>query len=157
MSNFVNRVLPYVPGSLGTFGTGRAMLIQQYQFPHEFDERDVHEGWRTDQFENKRDSEVLIRYLRIPADEVPRGAMVDHPNFGMYFEQWARRSGDPDGILASLIEPVRANKRVKWTGFRISGMVYGGRAMFTLELFAKHPESKTVVYSDEEAPNVGQP
>lgn len=157
MSNFVKLVLPYVSSSLGTFGTGRAMLIQQYQFPYEYDERDIHEGWRTDQLEAKRHSDALIRHLRIPADEVPRCAMVDHTNFGMYFEQWARRSGDPDGMLAALVEIVHANRRVKWTGFRVSGMVYGGRAMFTLELFAKHSESETAVYSDEDAPNVGQP
>lgn len=51
---------------------------------------------------------------------------------------------------------LKADPEVDWTGFRITGTVNrsSGYTVFTIEVFAKHPDSSTKVYSNSTAPNV---
>ena len=71
-------------------------------------------------------------------------------------EKWIQRANDGD-VLSFLIDVMKADKSVQWTGFRVTGYLYGGttsQAILTFDLFAKHTESDTKVYTGPSAPNV---
>ncbi len=73
---------------------------------------------------------------------------------------WAQKA-TPEEILAFLKEVTQpclleTQQTLLWTGFRIMVSVHQGNGfpVYTLELFAKHADTSTQVYSEANAPNV---
>lgn len=140
------RVIPATPYQfcqLGSLGKANLMLIRQFNFP------DIYEDTldklvfvdhdRCFQFDHEHASHCFNKYVQ-------RGERG--------FENWAREASDQK-IINFLMEILKADQKINWTGYRIRGTVGGnGQAIFSLGLFAKHPESSTVVYTGEDAPNV---
>lgn len=138
---------PYRPGALGSFGNAKYMLLRQYQFPDEYDERlDTH--LRVDHnLLFQEEPERVIQCFRIYTEGDERS-----------FNSWLRSAKD-SAIILFLKDITKADLRVNWTGYRVTGTVHYNSAfpVLTLELFAKHPKSKTKVYSEDDAPNVSNP
>jgi len=125
-----------------SFGDASGMLIAQHQFPVQFDqERDKLEELDHDLILN-RDREHAIRCL------------TEYTGTGdLGIGEWIRRS-PPESVLAFLQDILKADQTVTWTGFRVLGTVHRTtrQALWTLEIFAKHPESKTPVFNTANAP-----
>lgn len=51
---------------------------------------------------------------------------------------------------------LKADKTIAWSGYRVLGTVNRGNGypVWTLEIFAKGPDSDTEVYTGQVAPNV---
>ena len=132
----------YTPGELGSFGKASCMLLRQFQFPHEYEEKEHHtlehdDRLRSWDFDHTR--ECFKRY-------------TDTGEMGL--EGWLRRAKD-DVVLAFLSD-VMKQKDVAWTGYRICGGVNRGNGypVWIFELFAKKNGSQTKVYAGPIAPNV---
>ena len=69
-------------------------------------------------------------------------------------EQFSHRR--PEEIMAFLIDILKADKKVEWTGFRISGSVNvsNGYPIYHFALFSKGQDSTTQVYSGHSADNI---
>ncbi len=139
---------PYNSGEMHSLGRAEHMLIRQVKFPDTLDKRDYHTGQDHDRLRANaygRFQEIVLRHTG--SGDAAIGS-------------WAR---DPKttqkALLAFCVEVLTANPEVKWTGCRIMGTINraNGNTVFTIEVFAKHPDSTTQVYSDEDAPNVHQP
>ena len=133
----------YRPGALGSSSRTSYMLIKQYQFPDTYDEH-------------------LDKYCQADHDRIFQADHVHaskcfekHTGNGeCYFEDWAR-SATNEQIMTFLVEVLKEDHKISWTGYRILGSVHldNGFTVFTLEIFAKHPETATPVYTYEDAPN----
>lgn len=134
----------YQYGQLRSLGTAAYMLIRQFQFPNEYDDK-------LDQ--------------RIEADS-DRCLMIDYENTSRCFnehtgagggglESWLQTAKDAD-VIVFLTDILKADKTINWTGYRVLGTVdrSNGYVVWSFELFAKHPESATEVYTGCKAPNV---
>lgn len=133
----------YRPHSLGSLDRTSYMYLRQFQFPDTYDGRDKHAT---------ADSDRCFMWDH----EHARRCFQQHTGTGeLGFESWVNRATDKR-IMAFLLDILKADSGVKWTGFRVMGSVHRGNGypVWTLELFAKHPDSDTPVYSDEDAPNV---
>jgi hypothetical protein len=140
----VYRAELFRPSELGSLGKASCMLICQHQFPHAYDE-------------------VLDKLISFDHDKIMEqqyahgsGCFKKHTGTGdMGLAGWARRTS-PEKILKFVRDILDADIRVEWTGFRILGTVHRGNGapVWTLQLFAKHPKSKTLVYDTENAPNL---
>lgn len=129
---------PYKHGALGSFGDAAYMLIRQNDFPKSYREDEQlitadHDrciSWDYDHFKG-----CCKRY--VGSGELAIG-------------DWARRA-PPDEIMAFLIDVLKADSGVKWTGFRIMGSVNksNGYPVWTLELFSKKEGSDTKVFNSE--------
>lgn len=129
---------------MGSFDKTSYMLIRQYQFP------DVY----------YRDMDILLS-----ADDdrcfmwdykYTRRCFTEHLGTGEgALERWAM-SATLEKIMAFLKDILKADEATNWTGFRIMGTVNraNGFPVWTFQLFAKHPETDTKVYSGLDAPNV---
>jgi hypothetical protein len=134
---------PYEYGRMGTFGKASNMLIKQYCFPDTYDEKD--------------------QILRADHDrckqwdyEHATGCIKKHTGWGeMGIGGWVEKSNH-EKVFAFLKDILKADEKVAWTGYRVTGSVNrsNGYPVFSLELFSKHPESDTKVYSGVTAPNV---
>jgi len=135
---------PYRCQSMVLFGDASYMLIRQHDFPDTFDERDRYEQTDHDHCFQRDFNYAWSCFKR-------------HTGEGeLSFGHWAKGASD-ERIIAFIADILKADKDVKWTGYRIMGTVIRGiRPVWTLELFAKHSDSATKVYSDDTAPNVGQ-
>jgi hypothetical protein len=135
---------PYRYGAMGSLGNASYMLIRQHQFPNEFSPAlDKMVGWDHD---------------RIIQQQYEHGSRCfkEHTGTGdMGLEYWIKGAA-PEKVIAFLQDILKADPIVKWTGFRVLGTVNrsNGYPVWTLQLFAKHPQSKTVVYDGQNAPNV---
>lgn len=135
---------PYRYGAMGSLGNASYMLIRQHQFPNEFNPTlDKIEGWDHD---------------RIMQQQYEHGSRCfkEHTGTGeMGLESWVK-SAEPEKVIHFLQDILKADPAVKWTGFRVLATVNSGNGylVWTLQLFAKHPKSKTVVYNGQNAPNV---
>jgi hypothetical protein len=119
------------------------MLLKQYQFPHTYDPRDKLAAADSD------------RCFQSDYDHARR-CFQQHTGTGeMGLEYWLKSAND-EQVIAFLKDILKADASIEWTGYRILGSVHRGNgyAVWTLELFAKHPESSTEVYTGAEAPNV---
>ena len=140
----VFQATPYQPGTLGSTGNAAYMLLRQYQFPDEYDERlDTHlqvDHDRLFQQDHEHASRCFKTYIETG---------------DMNFPSWLWNAKD-SAIILFLKDLMKADARVNWTGYRVMGSVHRGNGfpVFTLELFAKHQKSKTKVYSGDDAPNV---
>lgn len=61
-----------------------------------------------------------------------------------------------DVLAPNNIDSKKKFKAIRWTGYRIMTSIHkgNGNTVWHLQLFAKKPNSSTMVYSDDEAPNV---
>lgn len=131
-------------GAMGSFGDASYMLIRQHQFPHEYDpDLDKITG---------RDHD------RIMQQDYEHGnrCFEEHTNTGDGGLQWWAEEATPEQIFAFLKDILKADEDVEWTGFRILGTVNRGNGypVYTLQLFAKHPDSQTKVFDTENAPHL---
>ncbi len=133
----------YRIGAMGAVGRASSMLVRQNAFPNEYDP--------------KLDKLVLVSHDRI-RDREPehcRRCFDQHAGGELQFEWWTRDS-DPQKIFAFLKDIMKADPKIAWTGFRILGTVNerNGHDVWELQLFAKHPKSKTVVYDTHNVPGL---
>jgi len=135
---------PYQPCQLGSTGKASSMLLRQYNFPSTYDsELDK---------SNCSDHDRLMGYDNKHAS----ACFLKHAGYTDWkFESWVRGASDRD-IMMFLKDILRADPKVNWTGYRVLGTVHlrNGQAVYSLQLFAKHPKSETIVYTGEDAPNV---
>lgn len=140
------RVYPAEPstyGRMGTFGKASNMLIKQYLFPDTYHQKD--------------------KILRADHDrckqwdyEHATACIKKHTGWGeMGIGSWVEKSNH-EKVFAFLKDILKADDKVTWTGYRVTGTVNrsNGYPVFTLELFSKDTKSDTKVYSGGKAPNV---
>jgi len=128
---------------LRALGSAVNMYVRQFQFPYEYDERDA---WLAADIDRLS---VLDRRRVMACIERQTG------NVDATLADWVRRAYD-NKIMYFLTELLQADAGVAWTGYRVLGTVQRvtRRLAWTVELFAKHPESATRVYTGPDAPNV---
>ncbi len=139
---------PYSFGEMGSFGKAEYMLLRQHQFPDTYDDRDIlitadHD--RCFMWDHDHARKCCTRHLKT-------GEMA--------IGDWVMRSSE-EKVTAFLKDILKADEQypgVVWTGFLVLGTVNrsNGYPVFSLALFAKHPESETEVYSGPDAPNVAR-
>lgn len=130
-------------GAMGSLGNASCMYLRQFKFPHTYDARE--KKMQTDhdhlmQCDHERTHECFKR----------------HTGTGeLALQGWLDKAKD-EQVLAFLVDVLQADTSVAWTGYRVMGTVHRGNGfpVYTLELFAKHPESDTVVYTGPNAPNI---
>lgn len=148
----MNRVLtasaPYFFGGLDSLSRGRQLLMRQYRYPDTYDARDSHTGDDHDRIESGH-GHAHARACYQKHLKTLGGA-------GIGF--WVRETTHAKA-LAFCVEFLKADPAVAWTGYRVLGTVNvsSGHTVWTISVFAKHPESDTQVYSGENAPNVAPP
>jgi hypothetical protein len=130
--------------AMSSFGDASYMLIRQHQFPNEYDsDKDQMVNWDHDRI-------MQQQY------EHGRRCFTEHTGTGeLGFDSWVQHV-EPEKVIAFLQDILKADLNVTWTGFRILGTVHRGNGypVWTLELFAKHPESETRVFDTTNAPNL---
>lgn len=141
--------MEYRPCEMGSFGNAMRMLLRQYRFPAEYDETLEHHVFA--------DSDRLLMHHPEANDVFKRLTGLDLNGVSeTHLEDWFRNA-DPGYMLRVVTEVmgVAGPPRRKWTGFRILGSVGGnGYAMWSFELFAKHPKSRTALYDTENVPEL---
>lgn len=139
----VHTAQPYQYGEMGSFGKASYMLIRQFQFPDTFAEDEKHHFWDHDRCYG----EDYKNAQRCFSEHTGRGDLA--------IERWIQNANNKQ-IFNFLIDILKADKNVVWTGYRVLGTVNRGNGcpVWTLELFAKNPKSQTKVYTGPDAPNV---
>ena len=137
---------PYDLNETGSLGRASGMLIRQHNFPHQYDSQ-------LDKI-TSADHDRCFQWDHAHA----RRCFTEHTGTGeLNLERWVT-SQPPDKVIAFLSDILKADAGAfrAWTGFRVLLTVNrsNGFPVYTLELFAKHPDSHTQVYSGENAPNV---
>lgn len=142
---YVTKAEPNRLMAMGSLGDASNMLLQQYQFPNSYRDDEIvigeyHDrlmGWDYDHWTN-----IMEKY---------KSKLIGNYGLTTRFEQ-----SKPTVLLKFLIDILKADTSIKWTGFRILGSVNksNGYPVYIFQLFAKSPKSKTNVYSDSNAPNV---
>ena len=132
------------PGVLGSFGDASYMLLSQLQFPDTYDE--------------SLDQRISRDHDRILSDDYKHGCDCFDRHTGggeLGLESWFQKA-TPNKVLEFVKDILRADPTVSWTGYRIMGTVNpdNGHTIWTIELFAKHPNSNTKVYDTKNAPNL---
>ena len=139
----VLRAQPYRSDAMWSLGDAVYMFIRQFQFPNEYSQEDKI---------TSADSDRLIQQDIKHASD----CFKKHTGSGeLNSKNWFLSAFD-EGIMNFLKEILKADSSIQWTGYRILGSVHQGNGfpVWTLELFAKHPSSKTKVYTGSDAPNV---
>lgn len=129
---------------LGTVLDDERRLLRQFQFPHVFDDR---EGYLAVEHD---------RLLRLDPDHVLQCFKVHTNRVELIFHRWLEMESTSDEkVLAFLVEVMKADHASSWTGYRIMGaMCRNDFPIWSFEIFAKDPESGTLVYTGHDAPNV---
>ena len=119
------------------------MLIKQYNFPNTYEEKDKMytaysdrlESWDSDKFKS-----AVEKYYK--------NCCPNSIHYGV------KRNSNEENLKA-IIDISNADKEISWTGYRVMGTVNGqGWNVYTLQLFAKSPDTTTEVFSNNDAPNV---
>lgn len=134
---------PYRFGALASLGDAAYMLLRQFRFPHEYDTRDTIVTADSD------------RCFQADYSHAHK-CFQEHLHTGeMGLEHWLH-TASAKKVIAFLKDILKADTKVEWTGYRVLGTVHrgNGRRVYTVQLFAKHPESDTEVYTGPNAPNV---
>lgn len=145
--NQVSKAQPFEYDQMGSFGNASGMILRQYRFPDTYTNKEKIET---------ADHDRIVSYFGHEHwGECIQKAKWHMKNSG--FERWLQE-GAPDGILSFLVDVLKLDSNIKWTGFRILGTVNRstGYPVYSLQVFAKDPKSKTKVYSNLNAPNVIQ-
>lgn len=140
-----SRVIPAtLTGDLGSLGRASNKLIRQFNFPDTYDPtRDKIRG---------EDHDRLLSWDL----SVTRAILKEHTGtYEMGIGNWIRNA-TAEAALAFCVALLRADPAVQWAGFRVMGTVHRGNGfvVWTIEIFAKHPETTTKVYTGSHAPNV---
>jgi hypothetical protein len=139
----IRKAEPYRIGVLSSTGTAKGMLICQFDYPLEYlCAWDKH-------IEEDHDRCLQRDYSRVSA------CFKNHTGTGDGgLSDWAY-TARKDQVMSLIQDVLRADCAVTWTGCRILGTVnrYTGYTVWSLALFAKHPESTTKVYTGPNAPN----
>ena len=119
------------------------MLLRQENFPHTYENKDI---------------VLMVDHDRLLDHNSRRVSTCFQKHTGIGecgLEDWIRRAST-EACINFLKDVLEADASRNWTGFRVLGSVHRGNGypVWTLCLFAKHPESKTEVYSGQDAPNV---
>ena len=143
MDTQVHQAEPYRIGAMGSLGNAKYMLICQHNFPN-FYVRNMDE---IKQIDHDRAMQHYPDYTdRCFKEHTSRGALD--------FEHWVVNATN-EQVFAFLKDILKADTKKEWTGYRILGTVtQRGFPVWTLQLFAKHPDTDTVEYSDYYAPNI---
>lgn len=132
-----------IRGTLDSFGNAENKLIRQLGFPDVYDDRDTLLGEYHDRV-TLWDSKHSDRCFR------------EHTKTGAGgFGEWAANA-KKTALIAFARDLLKADPNVKWTGCRVLATVDRscGKVNWMVELFAKHPDTKTKCYSGINAPNV---
>lgn len=138
---------PYHYDAMSSTGNASSMLLRQSNFPNTYDKRDVHTNADHDRCMGWDYKHALA-------------ACQKHMHTGdMGIGHWVQNLASHDEVIAFFVDILKADEQypgVKWTGFRLLGTVNrsNGFPVYTLELFAKHPDTDTEVYTGQDAPNV---
>lgn len=139
------RVYPAVPYEVNWLHSGTRvnnMLLKQYQFPDTYDE--------------KLDKVLVVDHEKVLYQDYSRAQNCFLAHTGgkdVLFHKWLKGRSD-SGIISFLIDYMRPSDVESWNGYRVLARLISGRPAWTFELFSKHPNSSTEVYSDLIAPNV---
>lgn len=128
-----------------SLGNASCMLLRQFQFPHIYsDHLDKLTGTDHDRCFSQ-DFDHATKCLKQHTGQTGQYVIGD----------WIQKASDGQ-IIAFLTDILKVGKEAtKWTGYRIMVTItLSGGPVWTLELFAKNPTSKTAVYTGEEAPNI---
>ncbi len=132
---------PYNYRDMSSLGNAKYMLVKQFKFPLTFDqEKDQFNTAYLDRIQSwwPKDTEVCLKKFNLPQ---------------MGLEHQIRNMED-NKILDFLCEIMKA-EREKYTGYRIlCGVGGSGYPYYSFQLFSKHPDTDTEVFSGEHAPNV---
>ena len=128
----------------GSTGNASYMLICQYQFPHTYADNDILIHIDDDHLENhdrKRFEDCLEKWIGCRGS----GGLGD-----------AIREMSPQEALAFLVELLDEDPEVQYTGYRVLVTTHRaqGYPVWSLEIFSKHPDSRTQVYDTENAPHL---
>ena len=137
----------YRYGAMGSLGNATYMLLRQWNFPNEYEQgKDIHVA---------ADSDRLVSWNYKRTQECFEKHTLTRE---LGFEQWLEKASE-EQVMSFLKDFLEADTKVQWTGFRVLGTVHRGNGypVYTMELFAKHPSTKTEVYTGREAPNVKAP
>ena len=147
--NTITKAKPYRRGILHPTSTAQNVLIRQFNFPEHFSKEDGHisrkvsDIYHLDKFRAERCFEQHL--VAAPR----RMSIVDH------------LQELPDEKVLDFVKNFLQIDRlppmkIEWNGYRITASVNqsNGKTEFEFELFAKHPESDTEVYTGSDAPNV---
>lgn len=136
----------YEPHSLGSMSSTCYMLIRQYNFPNTYDP----------DFDLMLDADS-DRLVEQDGDRINQCFKEHNVGSIVSIESWVK-SAEDKSILNFLCDLFQVEKKEKWTGYRILGGVHqrNGWPVWSLSLFAKHPNTNTQVYTGEDAPNVAQ-
>ncbi len=134
---------PYTPDNMGSFGKADSMFLRQFKFPNTYTEKDILATADHD------------RCFMWDHDHARRCFDEHTGNGELAFETWVQRATN-EAVMRFLIDILKAKLSIAWTGYRILGTVHRGNGfpVWTLQLFAKHPDSQIKVYSGPNAPNV---
>ena len=135
---------PYQAWRLGSMGDAERMLIQQSEFPDTYDERDRLITVDHDRLLDKDYTAICETFKR-------------HTGHGeQELLQWLHEDPSHGKVVAFIKDVLGTDPTIPWTGYRIMGGVHRGNGcnVWTFELFAKHPDSQTAVYTGNDAPNV---
>lgn len=126
-----------------SIGSASNMLIKQYNFPNIYEEKDkMHTAYsdRLESWDNEKFKSAVEKHYK--------GCYPNSMHYGI------ERNSDETNLKA-LIDISDADKKTNWTGYRVMGTVDGrGWNVYTLQLFAKSPDTNTEVFSNNDAPNV---
>jgi hypothetical protein len=135
----------YTPGALSSLGQGRNVFLRQFNFPLVYDERDrmvYLDHDRVIQHRGEKARECFQRHIGTAE---------------MGLQSWLEKEGVTDQrVLDFLLDLTELKSEANWTGYRITSTVHQGQGfpIWQIEIFAKHPDTSTEVFTGEDAPNV---
>ncbi len=136
-TNHVYIAQPYKSNNMGSMGNANEMLIVQNNFPLSFYDIEKIVSQYLDRIEENYSEKCLKKY-----------------KFEKHYLDSELRRKEPAKILAFITEVLKQEPG-EWTGYRVLGTVGGnGHPYYCFQLFAKHPNTDTEVYSGDIAPNV---
>lgn len=136
--------MPYNSGLLKSGRGFTAMFVRQFNFPSTF-------GADSDMYESA-DNDVL----REKDCERHNVCFAKHTGTGeLGFSNWVEESSD-ELVLNFIKDILEVDANLNWTGYRIlvSRSLSNGYIIWTFEIFLKHPESNTMVFTGDGAPNI---
>lgn len=126
---------------MGSYGKANTMLISQHQFP-----------WDYDYHKDKIASAYLDRMREWDSAHITK--CLQKYRFDMTYLDSQIRVEESEQLFKFICELMKEDRK-KWSGYRVTGNVGGdGHAYYHFQLFYKHPESTTMVYSGDKAPNI---
>jgi hypothetical protein len=134
---------PFDITQVGSMGNASCMFICQHDFPNSFSAEDkliTADHDRCMDRDYSRYNQIIQKFTGFGEG-------------GLW--QWLRENSKKR-VMQFMIEFLEADSTVNWTGCRAMLTVHRGNGwpVVTLQLFAKHPGSKTKIYSGANAPNV---